>query len=183
MSELLRRSFEVDDADVIADGRTLRLRLVPFDTPAVVDDGQGPYREGFRRGAFAHLLRAAQRVELRYEHQQHGLPYGFGSELVEEPGALVGSFRAADSETGRHLLALVDDGLRGVSVGYMPDKRADERSGGVLWRRRVKLLKEVSMTSSPTYEGAELLAVRHKADTETARERARWELARVRALR
>ena len=185
MSELLHRSgsFEVEDGAISKDGRTLRLRLLPFDLPAIVHERGETYREGFRRGAFAHLLAAANRVELRYEHQQADLPYGFGTELVEDASALVGSFRSADSERGRHLLALVEDGLRGVSVGFFPDKRADEHSAGVVWRRRVKALKEVSLTTAPIYAEAEVLAVRHQLELDAARERARWDLAKLRAMR
>lgn len=178
--DLLTRTFDLHDVDVKGDGRTLTLALVPFMQPAEVWDPNGAhYREQFARGAFSNVVRAPNRVELRYWHDQTGLPYGFGSRLVEDDRYLVGDFRVSRSVTGDHLLALVEDGLKGVSVGFYADDSGAVREGDLVTRTRVKRVKEVSMTPAPAYEGAEVLAVRAQeprsgpSRVEVARERER----------
>lgn len=140
---------------------------MPFDVPAGVDDGDGRYREVFRRGAFEHVTAAPNRTELRYEHDQNGPPYGFATELVEEPEMLVGRFRVAPSDLGDMLVALVrDDQLTGVSVGFIPgtDRKGSDADGPLVERIRVKRLKEVSLVGSPVHPGAKVLAVRSATD-------------------
>jgi HK97 family phage prohead protease len=187
---MLTRSYQLRDAEVGNDGRSLVLACVPFDSPAAVDDGDGPYREVFRRGAFTHILNAARRVELRYAHRQDGLPYGFGLDLEEGPEFLLGRFRVAESSTGRHMLALVEEGqLVGVSIGFVPgqSRDTDDQRGPLVERLRVKRLSEVSLVPSETelYEGARVLAVRANPDPDPvvvarARARAVWEVQKLR---
>lgn len=160
---MLERSFQVSDAQVGGDGRTVVLACVPFDAPAQVDDGEGLYREVFRRGAFRHVVAAPNRVELRYSHQREGAPYGFGVDLVEDPRYLLGTFRVAPSAQGDQILALVtDDQLQGVSIGYTPGQSRDsvDAAGPLTERLRVKRLAEVSLTPAGAYEEAGVLAVR-----------------------
>lgn len=183
---MLLRDFQLRDAEVTGDGRSLVLACVPFDVSAWVDDGDGPYREGFRRGAFRHILRAPNRVELRYAHGP-ALPYGFGTELMEDPSHLVGVFRVAPSEQGDQVLALVRDGqLGGVSIGFLPgeSEEGSDDDGPVTWRTRVKRLGEVSLTPAPSYPGAKVLSVRSDPpDLDTvAQARARWALQRLRLV-
>lgn len=160
---MLQREFlALRDVEVGSDGRTLVLACVPFDVPATVDDGDGPYREVFRRGAFRHVVSAPNRTELRYAHTP-GVPYGFGLDLVEDEKYLLGSFRVAPSDDGDRLLALVrDDQLRGVSVGYVAGQSRTGRDdfGELTERLLVKRLAEVSVTPAAAYAGAEVLAVR-----------------------
>jgi len=178
---MLTREFGLRDAEIGGDGRTLVLACVPFDVEAVVDDGAGPYREVFRRGAFEHVTRAPNRVELRYRHNQDGLPYGFGVDLIEDPKYLLGSFRVAPGERGDQMLDLVrDDQLSGVSIGFL--NGADRTTGDLVERLRVKQLAEVSMTPAASYAGAGVLAVRELAvrDSAAAVERERLTLQRIR---
>lgn len=180
---MLQRDYRVRDV-AERDGRTLELACVPFDAPAWVDDGDGPYREVFRRGAFSHITRAANRVELRYAHRQDGAPYGFGMELREDADYLRGVFRVAPSEDGDRLLGLVrDDQLQGVSVGYLPgvDRDGGDADGPLVERVRVKRLAEVSLTPSPAYEDARVLALREAAE-DARRTAVAVEAARLRLL-
>lgn len=183
---MLTREFGLRDAEIGGgDGRTLVLACVPFGVEAVVDDGDGPYREVFRRGAFEHVTRAPNRVELRYRHRQDMLPFGFAADLVEDPKHLIGSFRVAPGERGDQILDLVRDGqLSGVSIGFLPGTDMVTGSGAVE-RVRVKKLGEVSLTPVQVYTGAEVLAVREAmADMAGAVERERLSLRRIRlALR
>jgi HK97 family phage prohead protease len=182
---MLLRDYELRDAEVGGDGRTLVLACVPFDVEALVDDGDGPYREVFRCGAFEHVVRAPNRVELRYRHQQDGPPYGFGVDLVEDSKYLIGAFRVAPGGQGDGLLDLVcDRQLRGVSIGFVAgvDRRTDD--GGLLVERvRVKRLGEVSLTPAATWSDARVLAMRESAAagaTAASAERERWMLRRLR---
>lgn len=176
MTSLLLRDFQLRDAEVGGDGRTLVLACVPFDAPTWVDDGSGPYREGFRRGAFRHATRAANRTELRYAHRQTGMPFGFGVDLIEDPSHLIGSFRVAPSEQGDQVLALVRDGqLAGVSIGFVPgtDEAGGDDDGPVTWRTLVRRLAEVSLTPAAAYQGAQVLAVREEPLSRDTRAAAR----------
>lgn len=163
---MLLRDFQLRDAEVAGDGRNVLLACVPFDTPAYVDDGAGPYREGFRRGAFRHIVRAANRVELRYSHRRDGMPYGFGVRLTEDPKYLFGEFRVAPSDSGDQALALVRDGqLSGVSIGFVAgeDDPGVDQDGPITWRTLVRQLLEVSLTPVPSYAGAHVVGLRESA--------------------
>ena len=180
---MLLRDFQVADI-AERDGRTLELACVPFDAPAWVDDGAGPYRESFRRGAFQHIVKAPNRVELRYAHHRDGAPYALGRELVEDERYLRGVFRIAESDDGDRLLGLVRAGdLRGVSIGFAPgsDVVETDDDGPVTVRVRVKRLSEVSLTPAPAYADAAVLALREAAETDRALSVAR-EAARLRLL-
>lgn len=196
---MFQRDYALRDAVIGGDGRTVVLACVPFDREAMVDDGDGPYREVFRRGAFAHLTGAARHTELRYAHRSSPADLlGFGVDLVEDPHYLLGSFRVSPSDGGDQMLALVRDGqLAGVSIGYVAGahpgdnlERLDD-DGRIVERRRVKRLPEVSLTPAPAYLGAEVLALREQApevdpeavERERRRARARWELYKSRTVR
>lgn len=191
---MFQRDYQLRDAVIGGDGRTVVLACVPFDREATVDDGDGPYREVFRRGAFAHLTAAARHTELKYTHDP-GMPYGFGIDLVEDPHYLLGSFRVAPSQAGDQLLALVnDEQLRGVSIGYVAgshpgDNRATvDGSGRLVERMRVKRLPHVALTPAPAFVDAMVLAVREQVDPDAAvelerrRARARWNLYKARTM-
>ena len=192
---MLTRSYHLRDAEVGGDGRSLILACVPFDTAAMVDDGRGPYREVFRHGAFTHLVDAARRVELRYAHHQDGPPYGYGLDLIEDPGYLLGRFRVAPSAHGDQVLALVNDGqLSGVSIGYIAGQSNDtsDADGPLVERVRVKRLAEVSLVpvGTSSYDEAQVLAVRaHVEDAPDplllarARARAAWDVQKLRMVR
>lgn len=178
---MLTRHYRLDDSAV--DGRTLHLRCVPFDIPATVDDGEGPYREVFRRGAFTHVCKAPNRTALRLMHATDPANLlGFGVELTEFATALEGHFRVAAGAAGDQTLALVADGqLGGVSVGFvsgsdrtMPD--------GTVERLRVAQLPEVSLTPAGSYAQAAVLAVRQAAqrDADIATARIRHSVWRLR---
>ena len=180
---LLEREFQMRDAEIGADGRTLILACVPFDVAATVDDGDGQYEESFKRGAFASITKAANRVELRYAHRE-GIPYGFGQQLIEDPTHLLGVFRVAPSERGDQVLALVrDNQLKGVSIGFVPGHSDETTVNGKrsVSRVHIKQLAEVSLTPAPAYHGAEVLAVREASVDAALRERERlfWTRARL----
>ncbi len=159
------REFPVELVE--SDGRTIDLRVVPYNTAARVADPPRyePYDEMWMPGAFDNQLRAANRVEvfLNFEHQQ-GLQgiIGHGVELRESPDGLEGSFRIHDNADGDKALSLVHEGLlRGVSLEARPMRST--REGGVVQRLRAHL-DRVSLVRSgrPAFKDAKVLAIRTK---------------------
>ena len=186
MSLLVRQWTGLRDAHVGDDGRTVVVAVVPYDSPTRVDDGNGPYREVFRRGAFAHACRAPTRVELRYSHRQEGPPYGFGTRLEETGSHLEGEFRVAECSDGDRILALVREGqLAGVSVGYVAgmSRNITDADGPLTERVQVKRLAEVSLVTAGAYEEARVLAIRQAVERDlraaVERERLYWQRLRL----
>jgi HK97 family phage prohead protease len=175
---VLTHSYQLRDATV--KGRTLTVACVPYDTPAPVMDTAGEvFLEQFTRGAFRNAVKAPHLVQLRYEHRQDGPPYALGLELREDPKYLVGTWRVAPSGDGDRLIGLVvDDQLRGASVGFEPGDHPGDNAlrDNVVTRSYVKRLHEVSLTAAPVYDDAKVLELRSRraADLTKARERERW---------
>src|SRR6185369_2204365 len=104
------------------DGRTIDMRIVPYNTPATVADPPHyqPYEEVWMPGAFDRQLKAANRVAawLNFEHEQgiRGI-IGHGNELRDAQDGLHGSFRVMENPDGDKALQLVRDGvLTGISL-------------------------------------------------------------------
>jgi HK97 family phage prohead protease len=158
--------------DVSVKGRLLDMIAVPFNTPEWVPGDAGWYREAFAPGAFSKFERADRwhRVQLRYEHAD-GVPYGRATELRDDGRYLRATMRLTRGESADRLLAQVEDGdIKGVSVGFVPGQDIDDvdAEGPLVRRVTVKHLAEISLTESPVYSEAQVVAVR--ASTEKARE-------------
>lgn len=157
------REFPVELTE--GDGRTIELRVVPYNTVATVADPPSyqPYQEQWLPGAFDNQLRAAHRVEvfLNFEHEQglRGI-IGHGVELRESPAGLEGTFRVHENADGDKALNLVHEGLlRGVSLEAKTMKST--RENGIVSRVRAHL-DRVSLVRSgrPAYKDAKVLALR-----------------------
>lgn len=160
--EILVREFPVELA---ADGRTIDMRVVPYNIPATVADPPSftPYEEVWMPGAFDKQLAAANRVQawLNFEHEQgiRGI-IGHGTELRDAPDGLHGSFRVLDNGDGDKALQLVHDGvLGGISLEAQPIKTV--RREGRVERHRAHL-QAVALTriGRQAFKQAEVLAVR-----------------------
>ncbi len=159
------REFPVELTE--RDGRTIDLRVVPYNKVATVADAPfyEPYQEMWVQGAFDRQLSAANRVEvfLNFEHQD-GLQgiIGHGTELRESPDGLEGTFRVHPNADGDKALHLVNEGLlTGVSLEFKALKST--RENGVMVRQRAHL-DRVSLTRAgrPAYKDAKVLAIRTK---------------------
>jgi HK97 family phage prohead protease len=148
------------------DGRTLEGCCVPYGEAAQVSDAPdgAAYYEVFEPGAFKRQARAANRLELRYEHRD-GLADSIGvcRELHEESSGLYGVFQVHGGPFGDQALELVREGiLPGFSIGftdrYTHWKRTPE---GTVVRRSCEL-HEISLVRSPAYQGAVITAQRHR---------------------
>jgi HK97 family phage prohead protease len=162
--DTLIREFPVQLKE--GDGRTIDLRVVPYNTIARVADPPhyNPYDEMWMRGAFDKQLTAASRIEvfLNFEHQQ-GLQgiIGHGVTLIDTEDGLEGTFRVHDNADGDKALSLVKEGLlRGVSLEAKPMGKSP-RVNGVVQRHRAHLDKvSLVRTGRPAYKDAAVLAVR-----------------------
>ena len=161
--ERVVREFPVELAE--GDGRTIDARIVPYNTPTRVRDGDGPeYLETWLPGAFEKQIRAADKVKvlLNFEHQPGlGGVIGKGSTLEDRGDALYGTFRVLPGPDGDKALELVHDGfLTGISLEAVA--RSSRRTvAGVVERVRAHLDK-VSLCRFPAFETAEVLAVREQ---------------------
>ena len=110
------------DGQTATDGRTVVGRLVPYGTPATVRDPDGAtYAETWARGA----AQAADPLLVYAWHDPtsgaRGPLIGRASDVTQADDGLHASLRIADSTDGRDALALLREGLDGLSVEFSPD--------------------------------------------------------------
>lgn len=141
-----------------SDGRTLDIRLVPWDHVAQTEQG----RECFTRGAFTECDPELVTIE----SQRHGGELvGRGTEIEERDDAAYLSARVSDTPGGNALLTLVRDrvltraSIAFAEIGGGTRRRAD----GVIERTRVDL-RRVAVLERGAYPGAQVLAIRREPD-------------------
>ena len=103
------------------EGRIVEGCCVPYGEAAkVCDDGGVPYYEVFEPGAFRKQLRAASRLELRYEHRDDlASAIGVCRSLHEEASGLFGAFAIHRGAFGDQALELIHEGiLPGFSIRW-----------------------------------------------------------------
>jgi HK97 family phage prohead protease len=157
---VIRREFQAELVPV-GDGRTIDLRIVPYNTVARVKDPGGPaYDEEWLPGVFDKQVKAANRVFVNVEHEQgFGGVVGRGQEFGEADDAFVGSVRVLSGPDGDKALELINDGvLTGVSVEAIPLK-SQRTPEGVVQRVKARLLN-IALCRNPAFVDAQVLAVR-----------------------
>jgi HK97 family phage prohead protease len=162
---VLTRTF---DAELTAgDGRTVDVRIAPYNVAATVADPPDfrPYKERFAPGAFERQVSAPDRVRvwLNFEHEQgiRGI-VGHGVSLRDGADGLDGSFRVHDNTDGDKTLSLVREGLlTGVSLEFRALR--SRHVGGVVERVRAHI-DRVSLCRTPAYSDARVLAVREAVE-------------------
>jgi HK97 family phage prohead protease len=156
------------------EGRMVEGCVVPYGEAARVQDLNpdgtltSPYWEAFEPGAFRKQIKAASRVELRYEHRDDlASSIGICRSLHDEAAGLFGSFRVHEGPFGDQALELVREGvLPGFSVEFEDRYRHWFHSPeGTVLRRSCELL-HVGLTRSPAYPGA-LAHARSRQEWET----------------
>lgn len=166
MSEREIHRREVSVAVGEGDGRTLVARLVPYGEIANVDDGRGPYREMFVRGAFKAQMRAADKIKafLNYRHSQaFGDQIGHAAKIEDREDGLYGEMRVKPGQAGDDALHFVREGLLDrLSIEFYSLK--DDLVGGVLHRLDARLMG-VALVPHGAYPSAEILAVREEVET------------------
>ena len=164
MTEVLHRSFEV--AAVEVEGRTVDVRIVPFNERARVADPPDyePYDEEFVAGCFDHQLNAANRVHANYEHGK-GISdvVGHGVSLRAESDGYHMTSTIHRTGNGDTALELINAGaLPGVSVEFHPVRNV-KAAGGVIQRVKANL-RGFAFCRQGAYTGAQVLAVRSDED-------------------
>ena len=156
--ELLKR--EMAGEIVSGDGRTLELRIVPYNTPATVrDPGTEPYEEVWLPGVFDGQSRAADKVLVNFEHEPgiRGI-VGRGRALRDTPDAAEGTFRMLSGSDADKALELVNEKVvTGVSLEAIPLR--SRVVDGVVQRVKARLLN-VALCRNPAFDDAQVLAVR-----------------------
>jgi HK97 family phage prohead protease len=161
----------------VGDGRTLDVRIVPYNE--FVEVGDPPwapevvYREAFLDGVFDHQVRAPNRVVMDVEHEGFKLNKGFESwigratHLRSEPDGFYGTFRVFDGALGDKALDLVrEDVLGAVSMEFEPLRSVGRPSEGMVRRAKAHLDK-VALLRQGAYDGARVLAMREEPITMT----------------
>lgn len=167
---VLVRTFAV--AEQALDGRTLHVRVVPFDEVVTVADPPDfrPYKEQFMPGVFRGQENAAHRIRLRSNHDEDmretgkrgsemASVVGKGVSLREAKGGVEAEFRfldTAQANTARELVA--EGGYDGVSAEFI-GIRSVRTKEGVLQRVKAHL-DSVALALGPAYSKAEILALR-----------------------
>jgi uncharacterized protein len=157
--EPLALAMEVRSVDLAA--RNIIGRCVPYDEVSYLT----PHPSGERviRGAFSKSIsERAGRIFL-YKGHDHDHPAGRATAFEEQPDGLVGTFNVRASTFGDEVLAEVEDGyLPGLSCGFRPIRTRRAKDGVIEVVEGA--LMEVSLVSIPSYDGAQVLALRQKAD-------------------
>ena len=168
------RSFGAPLEVAESDGLTVFGRLVPYGETATVNDGAGPYREQFARGAFEGSIarRGHDRIKLYLQHNRSVLPIGKMVEHEDREDGLHGAFQVSDTTVGRDAITAVNDDLAGgFSVGFRSlDHRVED---GVTVRTEADLA-ETSLVETPAYAGAEISGVRAQLDAIPPDEIGQW---------
>jgi HK97 family phage prohead protease len=134
--------------------RTVELVAVPWDSPTVVDDGDGPYREAFARTTRVDKLR--DRIPALLHHDPRR-PFGVVTNLTHGRVGLEARIVASRTADGDEALELAAEGILYPSIGFSSVEHS-ERAGVRI--RRAILLHEISLTTFQAYAGASVTSVR-----------------------
>lgn len=174
--DILVRTFAVQAE--AGDGRTIHVRVVPFDEVADVADPPDfkQYKEQFMPGVFARNEPHAHRIRLRSDHaaidetggRKSGTAgiVGNGVSLFQSDGGYEAEFRFLDTPeamTAREIV--LGRGYDGVSAEFLPIRSV--RKGDVV-QRQVAHLDSVALATAPAYSKAEILALREEQIVDAA---------------
>lgn len=143
-------------SEVSDDGRTVTVRLVPWDRPQLVADRSGRrYSETFVRGG----LRVPDDLQVLVEREHDGPIVGVLTSTEDRPDGLYGTIRVSSSSAGRDTLADLDPSvriLRSVSVDFLD---APVPPGAETVIRSTATLRRVAFVMEPALD-APVLSVR-----------------------
>jgi HK97 family phage prohead protease len=169
--DILVRTFAVQAE--AGDGRTINVRVVPFNEVADVADPPEfkPYKEQFMPGAFARNEPHAHRIRLRSDHaaldenggRKSGTSgiVGTGVKLTQTADGYEGEFKfldTPDAMTARELV--LNGGYDGVSAEFLPIRSVRTSTGVV--QRQVAHLDSVALATGPAYSNAAILSLREE---------------------
>lgn len=159
MTEPQILAMEIRSVDV--DGRTLIGRCIPYDeTSYLTPDPRG---ERVLRGAFTKSIAEKRGRVFLYRNHDRGHAIGHALDFADAADGLLGTFEIRASTMGDEALAEVRDGyLPAMSAGFRTIRERRAKDGV---REIVEAaLVEVSLLSTPAYDGAEVLELRQAAE-------------------
>jgi hypothetical protein len=161
--ELLVRSSTVTDVDTKL--RLVDLIAVPYDEEGDVMWRGEVWRESFDRSAFAGIEDHAGRVLVNREHVKGDTVGKVVRFTSDDPVGLLTRVKVAQTLRGDETLALAEENMIGASVGYFVQQPSDVHLVRRTRMRRVMraFLDHLAMVESPTWQGAQVLAVRDAA--------------------
>jgi HK97 family phage prohead protease len=135
--------------------RTITLLVAPYGTDTHLGGG---VRERITRGAFGEPdpTKVVLKLETAANHQ--GPVIGRAMAFTETDAGLEATFKVSATQAGDDALVLAADGAVGASAGMMILDASPDRDG-VMELRRADL-REVTLTGTPAYQEATVLAVR-----------------------
>jgi HK97 family phage prohead protease len=142
--------------------RTMTGLAVPYNVTRNTGNG---FSERFHPGVFAKSIKeAARALPLLMHHQWDSIPVGKATAWEETTEGLVGTWEFDSRSDALEAARLAGEGyLTGLSVGFLPTADgSDWDLNGDLPHvdRRVARLLETSLTPTPVFEGAGVIAVR-----------------------
>ena len=160
----LVREFVATAVEV--EGRTVDVRVVPFDEVARVADPPDwrEYQEQWMPGCFDHQLNAANRIHAKYGHSQHVVDVvGHGVSMRAEPDGYHLATKIHQTPGGETALELLRDGaLPCVSLEARPVRTVRSAAGVV---QRVKAhLTGFAFCQQGAFAGAQVLAIREERE-------------------
>jgi HK97 family phage prohead protease len=149
--------------DVAANGRTIELVAVPYNSEAIVDYRGRTIVETIANTAFARVNMQPNRDRMRaFRDHDRSKVVGRVAHLDPfDPVGLRAEIRVSRTRLGDETLALADDGIIDASVAFaIPDKDGEDWHG--LDRRTVRKawLDHIALTADPAYIDARVLGVR-----------------------
>jgi HK97 family phage prohead protease len=161
--QIRRAAVKVED---ITEEGIVECRIMPYEHEIELIPG---LREVVTRGAFSSACGNPSRVKVSDQGHQRQVIIGHAVELRDEPKALFGKLKIADTAAGRDVLTLLRGGtLTELSAEFRPQekfwRRTQHPAGGRLWRHDRATLVGVSPVGQGAYaQEARVLAVREAA--------------------
>ena len=141
--------------------RIIELVAVPYEETAKVEYRGQLWDEMFLRNSFDGIEKRPNRVRANRDHEDKRLVGKAVKFFPSRQEGLVAEVRISQTPLGDETLALADDDVLGVSVGFAAWGRDQEFDKRTMTRRiRKAFLDHIAFTPTPAYAGAGVLAVR-----------------------
>jgi len=154
--------------------RTIEVVAMPYEQEAVIEYRGELWKESFERGAFDGIEKRPNRVKAFRDHapgaalkgtNTSGLIGRVVSFAPDRPEGLYAVTKIAKTPLGDETLALADEGVLGVSVGFGV-RGSDQILNRVEMKRRIKraFVDHLAFPDNGAYDGAQVVDVRGKRE-------------------